>query len=130
MAEETDRLLQTDREFSRYSQESTPAEAFHRYLDEQAWQLPQMSEPIQGRDAIYDGMVGGDYLLSWEPVTGLVAKSGDLGYTWGRYEMRMADASGDTVSHFGKYLNVWRRQKDGSWRVLVDMGNSSPAPEE
>lgn len=130
MAEETARLLQTDREFSRYSQESNPAEAFNRYLDEQALQLPHRSEPILGRDAIYNGMVGGDYLMSWEPVTGLVAESGDLGYTWGRYEMRIADANGDTVSHHGKYLNVWRRQQDGSWKVLVDMGNSNPAPEE
>lgn len=33
-----------------------------------------------------------------------------------------------SVSH-GKYLNIWEKDADGNWKVAVDMGNSSPAPE-
>jgi ketosteroid isomerase-like protein len=29
----------------------------------------------------------------------------------------------------GKYLNVWKKQPDGSWKVLVDIGNEDPVPD-
>jgi ketosteroid isomerase-like protein len=36
---------------------------------------------------------------------------------------------GKPVTFYGKYTSIWNKQKDGSWKVVVDMGNSSPAPE-
>ncbi len=126
VAAETARLIQTDREFSRYSVETNAAEAFRRYFDEQAMQLPHLSMPIYGRDAIYEGMVGDSYQLSWEPVAGEVAESGDLGWTWGNYVVRFEDDDGQPVTRHGKYLNIWRLQSDNSWKVIVDMGNSNP----
>lgn len=130
LAEETDRLLQTDRDFSSYSAQTNPAEAFNKYLDEEALQLPHLGVPILGRESIYEGMQGGNYALIWEPVTGLVSQAGDLGYTWGNWEASFPSAEGDTVRQYGKYLNVWRKQADESWKVLVDMGNSNPPPNE
>ncbi|MEE9464729.1 MAG: nuclear transport factor 2 family protein [Candidatus Neomarinimicrobiota bacterium] len=126
VAAETARLLQTDREFSLYSVETNAAEAFRHYLDRESLQLPHLSAPIFGRDAIYEGMVGDTYQLSWEPVAGEVAESGDLGWTWGNYELRFEDDDGQPVARHGKYLNVWRLQPDDSWKVIVDMGNSNP----
>ena len=56
-----------------------------------------------------------------------MASSGDLGYTYGNFVFKSKNKDGPTV-HYGKYMSVWRKQKDGSWKVVVDMGNSSPAP--
>ena len=37
-------------------------------------------------------------------------------------------AEGDDIISHGKYLNIWKKQDYGSWRLIVDMGNNSPEP--
>jgi len=69
-----------------------------------------------------------DTTLTWTPVRGDMAASGDLGYTFGNYVFTTRDKEGKAISHYGKYMSVWKKQKDGSWKVVVDMGNTSPAP--
>jgi len=66
--------------------------------------------------------------LTWTPVKADMAASGDLGYTYGNYIFKSKNKDGQIVSHYGKYMSVWKKQKDGSWKVVVDMGNSSPEP--
>ncbi len=66
--------------------------------------------------------------LSWTPVRGDMAASGDLGYTYGNYIFKSKNKDGKIVSSYGKYISVWKKQNDGSWKVAVDMGNSSPEP--
>lgn len=66
--------------------------------------------------------------LTWTPVHADMASSGDLGYTYGNYIFKHKDKSGKLISDYGKYTSIWKKQKDGSWKVVVDMGNSSPAP--
>ena len=66
--------------------------------------------------------------LAWTPVRGDMAASGDLGYTYGTYVFKSKNKDGNIVSTYGKYMSVWKKQKDGSWKVVVDMGNSSPEP--
>jgi ketosteroid isomerase-like protein len=121
-------LLQTDREFSEYSVAHGAAEAFNNYLLEEAFQLPAGQNPIYGRDGIYQSMLEDDetYTLSWEPQNGAVASSNDMGWTWGIYTITFKTEKGE-VSRQGKYLNVWEKDDEGNWRVLIDMGNQNPA---
>lgn len=109
--------------------EGAPA-AFQAFLLENALQLPALQLPIHGREAIYQDMVsaGGGYTLTWEPQSGEVALSGDMGYTWGIYTITID--SDDPKSRQGKYLNVWKKDLDGNWRVLIDMGNQNPPGEQ
>ena len=55
---------------------------------------------------------------------------GDLAYVYGTYTMVMATAEGeDPVEDRGKYIEIWRRQADGSWRIALDIFNSDlPIP--
>ncbi len=66
--------------------------------------------------------------LAWKPVYAAVAESADLGFTVGEYIQTVRGATGAAVQRFGKYLTVWKRQKDGSWKFVVDGGNPSPTP--
>jgi len=66
--------------------------------------------------------------LSWIPVKADMSASGDLGYTYGNYVYKSKNKEGKTVANYGKYVSIWKKQKDGSWKVVVDMGNSSPEP--
>ena len=100
-------------------------------MDEEALMLPADSQPVFGREEIYKIMSGGSNpVLTWEPVKAEVSKSGDLGYTWGRYKSLREGSDGTIMTEYGKYLNVWRKQSDGTWKVLVDMGNSNPMPKD
>ncbi len=128
-AKELESLLATDREFAAASVARGAAEAFREYLLDGALQLPAGSMPIEGRENIYREMKKGaeGIILNWEPRDGLVAASGELGYTWGMYtvEARLVEGrdGGRSGIRTGKYLNVWRKDDRGRWRVLVDTGN-------
>ena len=53
--------------------------------------------------------------------------AGDLVYTYGRYTMTLGLAGSPVDS--GKYLDIRRKQKDGSWKYEADMFNTSvPLP--
>jgi len=60
--------------------------------------------------------------LTWAPLQVDVAASGDLGYTWGRYEFRSPGADGPERVSGGFYLTIWKRQPDGSWKFAIDTG--------
>ena len=62
--------------------------------------------------------------LAWKATRAEAARSGDLGYTTGTYTMTYKDPSGKTVTDHGKYVTVWKKQKDGSWKVAYDIFNS------
>jgi len=49
------------------------------------------------------------------------ARSGDLAYITGTYEMTENNAGGKPQTDKGKYLEVWKKQADGSWKCVADM---------
>jgi len=54
---------------------------------------------------------------------------GDLAFVRGKYEMTVV-AEGESVSDIGKFVEILRRQEDGSWLLAVDIFNSDlPLPE-
>ena len=125
---ERKKLLDTDYEFARTSVKKGPSAAFYLYLADNAMQLPEGGLPIYGRNAIYETMKGDHYDLLWTPVKADVARSGDLGWTWGKFVVVIRNNDGTETKQYGKYLNIWRKQPDGKWKVVVDMGNASPSP--
>jgi ketosteroid isomerase-like protein len=66
--------------------------------------------------------------LTWSPVGADISSAGDLGYTYGTYEFHSMDSNGTPHIEYGKYTSIWKLQKDGGWKVVLDMGNASPAP--
>lgn len=69
------------------------------------------------------GWTPGD-TLEWAPQLGRAAASGDLGYTVGN----ASHSAPGKPTTYTKYLTIWVRQADGSWRFLLDGGNARRAP--
>lgn len=61
--------------------------------------------------------------LTWKPLGGEIATSGDLGFTYGTWEMATKDKDGRPVTRTGKYQTTWKKQRDGSWKIVADIGN-------
>ena len=123
-------LLATDRDFAAMSVREGAAKAFNQFLADRAIQLPAGRAPVFGRETIYRQMVSSSdsYVLNWDPQHAELAASGDMGWTWGTYVLSTTGDDNETAESHGKYLNVWEKQDDGFWRVVVDMGNENPEP--
>jgi len=66
-----------------------------------------------------------DAKVSWKATKVEVAKSGDFAFISGTYEVTMNDVvTGKPVNDRGKYLEVWEKQTDGSWKCGADIWNS------
>ena len=64
------------------------------------------------------------FSISWKTVHASVSKSGELGFTAGTYEDSFKGPDGAMVHETGKYLCMWRKQKDGTWKAIHDMWNT------
>lgn len=130
---ETERegLLAVDREFAQASVQFGAAQAFYIYMADDVVWLPNGSERKVGPESVRDALAAvRGMTLDWAPTDGAVSASGDLGYTWGTWEATVPDVeTGGVEVSTGRYVTVWRRDPDGSWRVALDMGNDGAPPE-
>lgn len=91
-------------------------------------------EEIVGRDAIRSAMApvfaDSTTRLAWEPTRAEASPDGEMAVTVGTYRFLRPGEEGapDDVLGRGRYLSVWKRQPDGSWKVWADVG--SPASGE
>ena len=60
----------------------------------------------------------------WRPLRVEVSRSGDMGYVRGTYELSFDNPNGGRIEDHGKYVEVWKKQPDGSWKCAIDMFNS------
>lgn len=125
--QENARLLQVDADFAKLSVEKGPGPAFAAYLADDAVFMPMGEHPMSGKESIVKYFEG-DYTLTWKPLKAEVAQSGELGYSYGVSEFRSKDKDGKEQVRYFKYVSVWKRQKNGAWKLAVDMGNPNPAP--
>jgi len=91
------------------------------FYDEEAFFV--QNPPVRGKENLrefwkkYFSMP--DYLLTWQVEDASISKSGDLAYTSGPWQQQWT-TDGKLIKSTGRYLAVWRKQTDGTWKVLVD----------
>ncbi|MBZ5644780.1 MAG: DUF4440 domain-containing protein [Acidobacteriia bacterium] len=90
--------------------------------------FPPNEAMASGKDAIRKAM--GDFLampglaLSWKTAKVEAARSGEVAYSYGTYEMSAKGPKGKPMTDHGKYLEVWKKQPDGGWKCSEDIWNS------
>lgn len=125
-----DTLKQLEGEFMKTSAEGG-SQGYMSYYADNAVELPNGGRLIQSKGEIAKGMGFLDdknNRLIWTPVGADISASADLGYTYGNYAFHSKDKDGKPSVEYGKYTSIWKLQKDGSWKVVLDMGNATPAP--
>jgi ketosteroid isomerase-like protein len=105
-------------------------EGFASWFADDGVTLSNGVAPVIGKEAIAKSAkwLAKDYQLTWKPTEAKMGPSGDIGYTWGHFESKSKDANGNPVTNAGRYMTIWRHEKDGSWKVVLDVG-ANDAPE-
>jgi uncharacterized protein (TIGR02246 family) len=62
--------------------------------------------------------------IDWEVTRVEVSRAGDLGYVVGTHEVTVNDAEGNPVTDRGKWIAIWKKQADGTWKCIEDIWNS------
>lgn len=123
-------LMDVDRAFDRATA-VRGIDGWVEFAADDAVFMPEGVDFVRGKEAVrqfYTPMFARKgFTLRWEPIEAVVSASGDLGYTLGRWKSTSIDPEGKTVTGQGKYLTIWKKQKDGSWKAAVDVGNTTPA---
>ena len=127
------------RELERRAREAAEARDLDRYVSFYAADAVLFwpgSPMVTGQAAIRDFMQGFFSMpaasLSFETVKIEVSRAGDLAYSYGTNNVILVDPNGKRMKDKGKYVTVYRKQPDGTWKVVADIGNSDlpvPVPE-
>lgn len=121
-------LLDADIAFSKLSAQKGMKQAFIEFIDSNGVMLKPGHLPIIGAKAI-DFLIqenDTEYTLTWEPQFADAAASGDLGYTYGVYQLYIKATD---TSIYGSYVSIWKKQHDGKWKFVLDSGNEGVGDE-
>jgi ketosteroid isomerase-like protein len=122
-------LLKADRQFSDMSEKEGMHKAFLAFFADSGVILRDNGYPVKGKISLtelYSRKPDTSFILSWNPVFEKIAGSGDLGYTYGFYKTTIKSTG--QISR-GTYITIWEKQKDGTWKFVLDTGTDG-LPEE
>jgi ketosteroid isomerase-like protein len=120
-------LVDTERAFAQAATDKGIRDSFLEYFADDA--MAFNPAPISAKERLRSRPARpfSEYELRWEPRTGDIAASGELGWLTGPSTFIDHTKPNATPQH-GNYLSVWRRQADGRWRVYIDSGSEPPQP--
>jgi uncharacterized protein (TIGR02246 family) len=112
-----------DAAWSKAAGDKDPVRTASFYADNAVLMAPG-APAATGKDAIqkaFAGMMASPvFALSFAPTKVEISKAGDLAYDIGDYSLTVPDAKGKPQTVKAKYVVVWGKQADGSWKALVD----------
>lgn len=112
----------TELEFADMASKEGLQKAFLSYAADDAV-LNRNNTILKGKEAIkdyFENQTLSDVKLVWAPDFIEVSRSGDLGYTYGKFNFSAIDTTGNKIEAQGIFHSVWKRQADGNWRFVWD----------
>ena len=123
-------MITTERAFSRMSEEKGIRESFTEFIAEDG--ILFRPRAVFGKKWMRDNPLPPSTmrpLLVWQPMFAGISRDGDLGYTTGPWQFKN-DIKDAKFSAFGNFMTVWKKQPDGKWKFVVDLGVSNPEPKK
>lgn len=119
-------LADAERSFAASARELGVRDAFLKFLAPDAVMF--VPDPVIAHEGLINrpSVPFADEPLTWEPRLGDIAESGELGWLTGPSAFVVTNGSDPGPRHTN-YLSVWKRQSDGAWRVIIDVGVATPA---
>jgi ketosteroid isomerase-like protein len=117
-------LLEAETAFSAASASNGAAAAYRSFAAEDIQYYRSMEKPVFGAENVVQQLAQRGGTLTWSAIDAVVAASGDLGYSYGTAEL-MRELS----SRSSSYLRIWRKDRQGRWKVAVDMAAPIGTPQ-
>lgn len=114
-------LLKTENDFLKLMTTKSGVDSFLSYMADDVRFYRMNAFPVLGAEATRAAFAARPGTLSWQNTSGGVSSTGDLGYTYGTYELKSG-----AEAESGNYLRIWRKQANGKWRVVLDLLNPIP----
>lgn len=116
-------MVDTERAFVRLAAERGFRDAFYAYFADDG--IAFNPHPFRVRTALANQpSLPGPMGAVWAPVYGDIAAAGDLGWNTGPLEFE--GKNGEPDRH-GMFFSVWKRQADGTFKVVLDVGGDTPS---
>ena len=119
-------MADTERAFAQAATVKGVRDAFLEFFADDALALVPAPTSYKERLRARPSVPFSENELRWEPRLGDVAASGELGWLTG--PSTFINHKDKQPPRHGNYLSVWKKQADGSWKVLLDVGSQSPTP--
>lgn len=118
-------MVDAEKAFIQMAKTQNRRDAFLYFLTDSAvTQGP--NGPTKGKARIEQQKVINDWLY-WEVAYSDIAASGDFGFNTGPWEFR-ANKTDEKPVAWGEFNSIWKKQPDGLWKNVLDIGISHGAP--
>lgn len=117
-------VVENEGKFFQLGQEQGTRAAFLAFLADDA--IVFQPGPVSGKETWKKRPEKG-ISLSWKPLFAAIAGSADLAYTTGPAEWKR-NKEDEKPFGYGQFISIWKKQKDGAWKVAVDVGSEVPGP--
>ncbi len=117
-------VIENEGKFFQLGQEEGTRAAFLAFLADDA--IVFRPGPVNGPE-VWKKRPEKGISLTWKPLFGAIARSADLAYTTGPAEWRHAKEDPKPFG-YGQFVSIWKKQKDGGWKVALDVGSEVPGP--
>lgn len=119
-------LAKADQAFFDIAKSGKAAEAWRKFLSDDARIYRQSKMPVFGPHALQNWIGQQESTLDGKPIKADVSNAADLGYCYGSYELKLSDGKIEK----GYYTRVWKRDAKGNWRIVFDVNNPLPADQK
>jgi ketosteroid isomerase-like protein len=117
-------MFDTERAFVRLAAEKGFRDSFYEYFADDG--VAFNPHPFRVRVQLAGApSAPGPMGAVWAPVYGDISQAGDLGWDTGPLVFEGKDGAPD---RHGMFFSVWKRQPDGRFRVVLDIGGDTPGP--
>lgn len=119
-------LVEADKEFD-------GLEGFSAFISDDMTTIRENQAIVRGKPAFLEGwaplFAASAVSLRWQPELARISDDGTLGFTVGGYTTTKTESNARRKVGSGKYVTIWRKQADGSWKVIFDAGVHDAAPD-
>ena len=123
-ADPADVLKEADRAFAKLAHEKGPGPAFQAYAAPSVTLFNAAGPPVTPEQLGKRFPAGA--VFEWEPDEAVISAGADLGYTIGHAKVTLPGKNGAAETSEQRYITVWRKQPDGSWKFILDGGIPKP----
>ena len=119
-------MIETEQAFSKTAEVKNARDAFMEFIADDGLLFRPLA--VNGKKWMSEHPVPPSDkhpLLAWQPAFAGMAAAGDLGFTTGPWEFK-SDIKDEKPAGYGHFVTLWKKQSDGSWKFVVDLGISHP----